>query len=91
METLTLTLGTSFSSGSLKVVGWNEVIVDLLVVVDARLVNLWLSRSGGSDVGRNPTEELERNLVVVVVLPNVDVELLVVVDVVRRLVGVTRN
>ena len=79
---------------------WNEVIVDLRVVVEARLVNLWLSRSGGSDVGRNPTDELECNLFVVVVRTNVEVGLLVVVDVVRsdgllftifELVGVTRN
>lgn len=75
-------------------------MVDLLVVVEARLVNLSFSRSGGSDVGRNPTEELECNLEVVVVLTNVEVGLLVVVDVVRsvgllfkivELVGLIRN
>ena len=99
VETLTLTLGSFLLSGSLKVVEWDDVTVDFLVVVEARLVNLWLSRSGGSDVGRNPTDELECNLVVVVVLTNVEDGLLVVVDVrsegllltIFELVGVIRN
>ena len=64
--------------------------VGLLVVVDARLVILSFSRSGGSDVGRNPTDELEGGLeVVVVVLANVEVGRRVVVVVVVRTGGFT--
>ena len=62
------------------------------MVVDGLLVNLLSSRIGGRDVGRNLTDELEGGLEVVVVLANVEVDLCVVVVVVRfELVGVTRN
>ena len=63
--------------------------VGLLVVVDARLVILSFSRSGGSDVGRNPTDELDGGLEVVVVLANVEVGRRVVVVVVVRTGGFT--
>ena len=51
----------------------DDVAVELLVVVDARLVNLSSSLMGGSDVGRNLTEELEGGLDVVVVFENDEV------------------
>lgn len=52
----------------------DDVAVELLVVVDARLVNLSSSLMGGSDVGRNLTEELEGGLDVVVVFENDEVD-----------------
>jgi len=72
------------------VVKVDTATVDLLVVVEARLVILSFSRSGGSDVGRNPTDELEIGLEVVV-RENVEVGRRVVVVIVVRIVGVARN
>ena len=68
----------------------DEVEVLLRVVVVALVVNLFSSRIGGSDVGRNLTEELEGGLDVVVVLTKGEVDLGVVVVVVRFVV-VNRN
>ena len=68
----------------------DEVEVLLRVVVVALVVNLFSSRIGGSDVGRNLTEELEGGLDVVVVLTKGEVDFCVVVVVVLFVV-VNRN
>ena len=86
VETLTLTLACFSFSCSFVVVEKDEVEVDLLVVVDALVVNLFSSRIGGSDVGRNLTDELEGGRDVVV-----EVDFCVVVVVVRLALVVTRN
>ena len=66
VETLTLTLGCSLPDfDSLEIVDIEETEVDRFVVVDERLVTFSLSLSAGSDVGRNPTEELDGGFEVV--------------------------